>query len=152
MVTTLALDPGQTTGWSLWNHTPETPLTLVEYGQVGDGVRGFSRWAYGMLARYSYDWIDEVVSESFVDDHRTANPDVTPLRIEGAIEALFTSAGITTFYQRNTAKAKAPDALLKEHGWYFPGKPHACDSARHAVASMSLRRHMPTMRLLWPPH
>lgn len=138
----LALDPGGTTGWSFWRYTDDAPLSLIASGQVGNGIRGFIDW-----------WADEapspdiVVAETFRLDGRTPRPDVTPLKIEGALEVLFPG----WHGQPNTMKVHAPDAFLKAHGFWLPGKQHARDSVRHALAYAKTHRHEPSLRAYWPP-
>lgn len=139
----LALDPGGTTGWSLWYYGDITPLTHIEHGMIGGGVEGFVRWYIEDAPEF-----DEIVSESFVLDGRTVSPDVTPLRIEGALVALWPEYVI---YQRNLLKRLAPDDLLKRIGLWWAGKGHDRDSARHALALMQSRKHIPTLKWLFPP-
>lgn len=141
MRTLLALDPGGTTGWSFWKYDAVTPLLHVDHGMIRGGLDGFIRW----WADTNGGDPDEVVSETFVLDGRTAQPDVTPLKIEGALSVLFPG----WIGQRNFAKAHAPDDLLKVKGLWWPGQPHAVDSARHAVAYLKTRRHAPTLRFLY---
>ena len=145
MTTLLALDPGGTTGWSIHHYSSIAPLTLIAHGQIQHGVDGFCAWWH---SHHHIEAIDEVVSELFVDDHRTASPDTTPLRIEGALTALW---GPSWIGQRNTFKLHAPDELLKRHDLWFVGEPHATDSARHALALLKTRKHYPTLMRFWPP-
>jgi hypothetical protein len=143
----LALDPGGTTGWSRWEYDVDTPLALLAHGQISGGLPGFRAWVRAVAQGWE---LHEVVSESFVDDGRTESPDVQALRIEGAIDMSW-GGRIPVFFQRNVAKSAAPDALLKRLDVYFVGQPHACDSARHAIAYMKARDHRPTVRAIWPP-
>lgn len=149
MTRLLAFDPGETTGWSLWFYDPVTPLQLLEHGQIGGGLRGVGLFAKRWLEES--EWPDEIVTELFIDDKRTERPNVTPLRVEGALDARFGVEGIPIAGQRNTAKANAPDDLLKAHQLWFVGQPHATDSARHAIAFLKARQHRPTVRRFWPP-
>jgi hypothetical protein len=135
----LALDPGKTTGWSLWHYDAITPLTLDQRGQVEGGLAGLLQF----MARVD---IDEVVAETFRLDGRTPKPDVTPLRIEGALSVVFPG----WIGQANTCKRSADDLFLKRNQLWFSGLPHATDSARHALHLLKVRRHMPTIRRYWP--
>lgn len=145
----LALDPGKTTGWSTWRMMPFEPIEHLDHGMVPGGVEGFIQWVHGM------EWTEEfrksralrVVSETFVLDGRTRKPDVTPLKIEGALSVLFPG----WVGQRNTFKSHAPDELLKAHGLWWKGAGHDRDSARHAIAYAKARKHIPTIRHFWPP-
>ena len=139
-----ALDPGKTTGWSEWHYDAMTTLTLLDYGQISGGSRGLIAWWQSRPEP------DEVVAETFVDDHRTMSPDLTPVRIEGALDVLFPG----WIGQRNSYKAHADDVMLKRTGLWFVGQPHATDSGRHALAFQKTRRHLPTIERYWPrrPH
>ena len=139
----LALDPGRTTGMSIWQYDAETPLTLVGSGQIENGVEGFLEYLYPDPIKYM-NW-DVIVSESFVLDGRTPNPDVTPLHIEGILESHAHRTGCLLRFQRNNFKAHVDNDLLKKFGLYIPGKPHAMDSMRHALAYMKTSRHMATL-------
>ena len=132
----LAVDPGKTTGASLWQYSDTEPLECTWHGQIEDGIHGFIQYMF------DHDEPDVVVAEKFVLDGRTPNPDVTPLRIEGALMAYYEHV----ILQRNNFKKHVSNELLKEHGLYWKGEPHAMDSARHALAYMKVNRHMPTLR------
>lgn len=137
------MDPGQTTGVSLWEYDTETFLTYVGHGQIGGGLDGFIEYLYpkNAVARH---W-DVIVSESFVLDGRTPNPDVTPLKIEGVLEShVYRNGGLLRF-QRNNFKKHVDNELLKRFDLYWKGMPHAMDSARHALAYMKTSLHMPTL-------
>lgn len=142
----LAFDPGGTTGWSYWHYDATTPLTLLEQGQIPGGIYGFGRWLRANRDRV----VDEIVSESFVNDDRTEKPEETAKWIEGAIMAWWGGDGVPVIWQRNTYKAHANDDFLKQHGLYVKGQRHARDSIRHAVASLKVRKHAPTFRRFWP--
>lgn len=146
--TLLALDPGGTTGWSTWAYDALTPLRHIEHGMIPNGKDGFIEWALRRRGEF-----DEVVSESFVLDGRADSRaiDVTPLRIETAIDMIFGrwGDGVPVIYQRNVMKAHAPDQLLREKDLWWPGAGHDRDSARHAIAWAKTTRHMPTLRWLY---
>lgn len=144
MTRLLVLDPGGTTGWSLWSYDALTPLQVLEYGQVAGGVKGFVSWWQRDVAGGP---IDEVLAETFRLDGRTPKPNVEPLKIEGALEVLWPG----WFGQANVMKAHAPDDLLKRHDLWWRGQQHARDTARHAIALMKVRRHAPTLRRFFPP-
>lgn len=136
----LALDPGKTTGASLWQYSDTEPLECTWHGQIENGIHGFIQY---MLDHAEP---DVVVAEQFVLDGRTPNPDVTPLQIEGAILTYYDSAVTLIAFQRNNFKKHASNELLKQHDLYWKGEPHAMDSARHALAFMKVNRHMPTLQ------
>jgi hypothetical protein len=143
MTRLLSLDPGGTTGWSLWEYTPTSAAVPIVHGQIRDGVDGFIRWWRD--ASVPMCW-DEVLSESFALDGRTPKPDVTPLRIEGALSVLWPG----TLYQPNVLKRHGDDVTLKRLGFWWRGEQHARDTARHVLANMKIRRHAPTIAAYWP--
>lgn len=138
----LALDPGKTTGMSIWQYDADTPLTKIAHGQIEGGVEGFLEYFYP--SNMFMPW-DIIVSESFVLDGRTPNPDITPLKIEGILEAHAHRTGALVRFQRNNFKAHVDNDLLKRFDLYKPGQPHAMDSMRHALAYMKTSMHMPTL-------
>lgn len=142
MILMLSLDPGESTGWGVWRYNGTTRLTHIRHGIQKDGLEG----AIELLKEY-LPYVDEVVSESFILDGRTALPVVTPLRIEGAIAALWRGP---TFFQRNTYKHLVPDETLKRLGLWWPGPGHDRDAARHAIARLLSIEHMPTMQWVHP--
>lgn len=139
----LALDPGRTTGMSIWEYDTETPLTYIGHGQIGGGVDGFLEYFYP-VNELPRKW-DVIVSESFVLDGRTPNPDVTPLKIEGVLESHAHRTGTLLRMQRNNFKKHVDNDLLKQFDLYWPGNPHAMDSARHALGYMKTSKHLPTL-------
>lgn len=139
----LALDPGKTTGMSIWMYDAETPLELAGYGQIEGGVEGFLEYLYPTNGKFMV-W-DVIVSESFVLDGRTPNPDVTPLHIEGILESHAHRTNCQLRFQRNSFKKHVDDAKLKELDFYVKGKPHAMDSMRHALAWAKTSMHLPTL-------
>jgi hypothetical protein len=138
----LALDPGKTTGMSIWQYDAETPLTKIGHGQIEGGVEGFLEYFYPSGMHMPW---DVIVSESFVLDGRTPNPDITPLKIEGVLEAHAFRTGCQLRFQRNNFKAHVDDNKLKEHNFYVKGMPHSNDSMRHALAWAKTSYHRPTL-------
>lgn len=143
MTRLLALDPGESTGWSLWYYDALTHPQLIDHGTITGGVKGLIAWWYTRgSAGEGMQW-DEVVSESFRLDGRTMFPNITPLRIEGALAVLWPDV----HYQPNTMKAHVTDEWIKDHGLWWKGKGHDRDSLRHAFSYLKIRRHAPTLRL-----
>lgn len=112
------------------------------HGQITEGLDGFLDYFYsrGVAAPF-----DVIISESFVLDGRTPNPDVTPLRIEGVLQAHSHRYGTLVRFQRNNFKAHVTNEFLKKNDLYWAGEPHAMDSARHALAYMKTSRHLATL-------
>ena len=146
MTRMLCLDPGGTTGVAWFNMNADAPIELLEVDQVKGGSDGAIRYLLAHAAS-----VDILVSESFVLDGRTPKPDVTPLRIEGAMEALHLSGLLPKpVMQRNNMKVHANDVLLKRAGLWKPGQQHARDAIRHGIAYAKSRGHRPTIEWLWP--
>lgn len=141
----LAFDPGETTGWSVWEFDDTRPLTHIAHGMQKGGIYGVKDLIRALPPEHVPTL---VVSESFVDDHRTEDPNVMPLRVEGMLVAMF---DVPLYFQRNTYKSHGPNDLLEQHGWLWPGPGHDVDSARHAIAFALTMKHMPTWFLLRPP-
>lgn len=142
----LSIDPGGTTGWSTWEYTAMTPLLPIEHGMIPGGLQGFITW-WGAGRGSALAW-DEIVAEDFILDSRTVKPDTTPLEILGMLEYACWLEDVPLVRQRNVMKSMAPDDLLKRLGWWWKGAGHDRDSARHVIALMRSRRHMPTLRML----
>lgn len=144
MTSILAFDPGKCSGWALCELPDDSPIRTLGYGQIQNGLDGFMNFIEEWDAPYA----DAIVSESFIPDGRTRIPDLTPLKIEGAMRVIF---GKRVHWQRNAMKLHAPDAFLKEFGFWFPGQEHARDAARHAIAYAKVNaRHIPSIEYFWP--
>lgn len=139
MRTILALDPGKTTGWSYWEYDDETPAQCIVWGQTINGVQGYIEEHFDKTP-------DLIVSEQFVLDGRTPNPDITPLQIEGVILAQANVHNLQVVFQRNNFKKHVDNELLKKHRLYWAGNQHAMDSSRHALAYLKTTMHMPTLK------
>lgn len=143
MTVILGLDPGESTGWSLWEYDDETAPVHLAHGIISDGLLGFIHWWMKGLGPALPLW-GTVVCESFHLDGRTDFPNVTPLRIEGALAVLWPE----THFQPNTMKLHLSDRKMKELGLWWPGKGHDRDSMRHVFAYLKANlRHRPTLEL-----
>lgn len=138
----LSFDPGGTTGWAMGVYTDNQPLTFIGGGQIPDGLAGFNLWMAGRTSIFRRGDV-AVVAESFVLDGRTKFPNITPLRIEGALEAWLYP--IQPIYQRNTAKGYVSDQRLRDYDLWIPGQRHQMDARIHAMACMYLMGHVPTL-------
>lgn len=92
----MAIDPGMSTGISLFtNSREEDPWVFSHAYQVTDGLTGFLAWcAEHDVIRYVRDHDVTVISEKFTPrSHGPAKgftqKSVEPLRVEGAIQAMF---------------------------------------------------------------
>jgi Holliday junction resolvasome RuvABC endonuclease subunit len=138
----LALDPGETTGWSVWDsHNNATHYEMVECGQletwdktnntINPCVTNFPK----LLTHFEP---DEVVYESYrvyewkAESHSWS--DVPTLRIIGSMETRIIDANLPYCHQTaQVAKKFVTDDLLKSFGFYQRGQRHSRDSMRHAL-------------------
>lgn len=141
----LAFDPGGTTGWAFGGYSDESALSFIGGGQIEDGLHGFIYWFEQPEA---FAGNITIVSESFQLRASVRNPDVTPLRIEGALEALLGPGRVV--YQQPALKSTVGDQLLKDNGLWIPGQRHQMDARIHAIAYLKKNRHLPTIRAFWP--
>ena len=134
--TLLALDPGETTGWSVWQCTPGEDDVLIAWGQLPSWPMNLIASGFlELLKQYKptrvvyeqyrvYDWKLETHSWS----------DVPTLRIIGSIETRLIDANIPYSHQTaQVAKQFVTDQRLKEFGFYKPALKHARDSIRHGI-------------------
>ena len=136
--TLVALDPGGTTGYAIFNH-----LTLQEAGQLDTGSQEEALKLFEPLLgvgdrdRNRNRNIDAVVME----DHRVyqnrieqhAGSSLSTPRLIGMIETLCLQHSIPWHKQpASMPKQFVTDEKLKAWGLYLPGKRHARDAIRHA--------------------
>lgn len=151
----LVLDPGGTTGWSLWWAEKRRPIERIAYGSIPDGVAGFAEWWEG--DRKVLRNIDHVLCEAFEQDATTGYASIH--------EAMFTigaailgahQIGADFWLQRRSQKALVTDADLKRLGlWVKDAGPvkgrHTNDTSLHALAMAKSQDHQPTLLAYWPP-
>lgn len=138
----LALDPGETTGWSVWDsHDNCTRYELEGAGQlatwdkdrhsINSCVINFQRLLdtvkpdRAVLETYRvYEWKAESHAWS----------DVPTLRIIGSMETRLIDLGIPySFQTAQVAKNFVTDDRLKEWSFYKRGERHSRDSMRHGL-------------------
>lgn len=131
----LALDPGETTGWSMFSATAEK-VSLTEQGQIctwpqKDMVENLTK----LIDHHQPDLIvHEVyaVYEWKADSHSWSQ--VPTLHVIGCLETLCHQKGIPYLWQTaQIAKNFCTDDRLKEWGFYIKGQRHARDSIRHGT-------------------
>lgn len=143
----LAFDPGGTTGWAYGVYSDTTALQFVDGGQIPNGCPGFVEWFkhdknIGLLRP------DVLVSESFQLRPGVKSPDVTPLRIEGAITALWGTENVV--WQQPAQKSLIPDELLRERGLWIKGQRHQMDARIHLAGYVIRQHHKPTSHRFFP--
>jgi len=134
----LTFDPGETTGWSLWedghleqcgqldtDDVPQAALLLADFFDVYNFVHEHKYQCYVVIEEYRiYSWKTE--SHAWKDIHT--------IRLIGAIEAILAMRGLEDRYQMcgaGLAKTFATDEMLKSWGFWKPNRRHARDAIRH---------------------
>ena len=140
----LCLDPGGKTGLAIFDFEATSEANLIHYEEVPDGLNGFIGWY--KTNRQSYSW-DLVVCENFTLRTSVTFPDLSPVYIIGALEAL--ELPRETVYQAPSQKHLCDDARLKVMGLHKPGLGHANDAIRHGIIYLRNSRHMPTLKKGW---
>lgn len=168
----IALDPGQTTGWSLMVVEPESlidheckvieSVTTHHHGQVsslwdenthtdGESIAVDDIWA--MIEQ----WPEAaVVMEDFVIRMNDRSRQfLSPVRIMARVDYLLWKHGRTSFRQTPAdAKNTCSDDRLKDWGFYdkYGGLNHARDADRHALLFLRKCKQNAQMRAKAWPH
>lgn len=151
----LTLDPGLSTGYSIWetrSYFDSSDLELMETGVIEEGCEGFiDDWRYKGIGTKT----DRVVCERFVIDG--THTGVWSAQIEGALMALYDGPVIwqlrsdkaTLFNQEFGGDAGQTErfAWLRERG--FEGEGHELDAITHALVWAKRMGHIPTLRKYW---
>lgn len=160
----LAIDPGESTGWSLWAVPDDAPMMRLEYGLVHGGRAGFQAWSREHLAALR---LDIIVCERFNPHlgYGGAAKDYTPLYIEGQLDIISEALAIEVIWQDTSMKDLCRDAVLKREGLYIQPAQAKVDEAilwqdardvndsmRHALAWAKAIDHDPTVRAYWPEY
>lgn len=146
MTKLLSLDPGGTTGYAVFEYFEDSEPVVKSAGQIPDGLDGFIRW----YTEQMLDSWDEVVCESFTLRPGVKFPDLSPVYIIGALEAMEFALNKKPNYQPPTSKPLCNDDTLKRLEIYIPGRGHANDALRHGIIYLRNKRHLPTIRKAWP--
>lgn len=131
----LTLDPGETTGYSIWNSDPLN-ATMIKCGQLKtwpmqEAVKSFTDILQAeqpdlvVFERYNiYEWK--------TDSHSWS--DVPTLRIIGCLETLCIQLSINIYNQSaQQAKNFCDDEKLQAWNLWIKGQRHARDAIRHGV-------------------
>lgn len=138
----LGVDPGGTTGFCVIEYGPDSKPVLKEAWQEAGGLGGV------LAIRDKIIKHEIVVCESFTLRPGVKMPDLSPVYIIGALEALMPYQD-SLVYQQPSAKVLCPDDKLKKIGMYQVAKPHANDAIRHAIIYLVKTNHQPTIEWLW---
>ena len=140
----LSLDPGGTTGYTLFVVSEDEQLEIMMQGQIKDGLKGFLDFHWDVLEDFK---IDKIICESFTLREGIYGADLTPVSIIGALEALYPTTEL--IYQEPKLKPLCDDTRLKKMGFHIPGKPHMMDAVRHGIIYLRNNRHKPTLEAGW---
>ncbi len=144
MTTFLALDPGGTTGYAMFEYD-EYDFEVIESGQISGGLKGFIEAWNERLFPGNY-----VVCESFTLREGIYGADLSPVYIIGALEALISHEPETKiYYQEPKLKPLCDDLRLKKLGMHQAGKPHRNDAVRHGIIHLRNNKHKPTLVAGW---
>lgn len=163
MATVIAIDPGETTGWAMWNVFPEALCDPKE--KILNCVQMWTHGQVECVERFDSDEFEDqgvafvteseaigvaelvgllrswegatVVIESFIlRQQRKDSALLSPVRITAAISQWLWQQRRTYFVQQpSLAKTTITDARLKDWGLYHRagGHVHARDADRHAL-------------------
>lgn len=129
----LAVDPGGTTGWALW----DGESAYVQWGQIPGGIDGVAS-----LAEYM-GYADVVVIEKYTIGGRTVkfSRQTDALEITGALKYRARERSIEVVMQQPAeAKRLFTDERLRAHGWWAVGEEHARDALRHLGFYLARKR------------
>jgi hypothetical protein len=127
----VALDPGQTTGYAIFNASNLIEAGQLETKNIEEGMVVLNNF----LHKHNPDY---VVYEAYrVYQHKTqdhANSDLHTSQFIGCIKVLCIQQGIKYYNQMaSVAKQFCTDDKLRSWGMWIKSKKHARDAVRHAL-------------------
>jgi hypothetical protein len=141
----IALDPGGTTGWALFQVHP-----MAMEGDPGIPVlSNIEWWTAGEFTGKQEDQIDEIielveswpnarlVTEQFI--LRQLNAELSPAEINATLRWA-TRPRYWIPQQPALAMSAVTDARQKAWGFWVPGKPHARDGVKHAITFLKRQK------------
>lgn len=145
----LAVDPGGTTGWALWNR--EDGLAAVGEDDFEHFTRRVDNWSRNMSIR---GFSGAIVCERYTIGKGTLEKtrQNTPLEIIGVCRYFALKYGHNFELQSpSDAKSFTTNEKLKRLGWYTRGKQHGNDAVRHLVLYLAKMRILTTELTSDPP-
>lgn len=134
--TLLTLDPGETTGFSLWHNAKLVQAAQLDTHEVKSCIEWLNEWVKITKARSPDDTFYVVIEEYRVYANKAeshAQSTMHTSRLIGAFECLFGLYGISyEFRLASFAKQWATDDKLKAWDLWKVGERHARDAIRHA--------------------
>lgn len=144
----LALDPGGTTGWAMWQEggwdeqREEVVPELYTEGQIGPSQHHYLLWQYLKSVRAGFNLT--VVCESFEFRQQAQRNNLNLMSKEyiGIVKLFGEIERINVVFQTAAmAKPFITDAKLKVMGRWVPGKKHSNDAYRHLLYYMITHGH-----------
>jgi hypothetical protein len=142
----LCIDPGGTSGIAIFSASKERKPELLKYLEVPKGTQGFIDFYRENEPLYRW---KKIVCESFTLRVGVKFPDLTPVYIIGALEALVKD-GVEIIFQSPSLKGLCDDDRLKFIEMHQRGSGHANDAIRHGIIYLRNTKHMPTIEMTWP--
>ena len=142
----LCIDPGGTTGIAIFNVSEDSEPRLWEHLQIPNGTKGFIDFFRENEPLYNW---KKIVCESFTLRTGVKFPDLTPVYIIGALEAMVKDS-VEVVLQSPSLKGLCDDDRLKSIGMHQRGNGHANDAIRHGIIYLRNTKHMPTIEMTWP--
>lgn len=149
----LFMDPGETTGWSLWNYEETLPLMRLEWGYITGGFEGVMDWGERHLGLLRPD----IYCERFDPLRGNNHKNFEPMLIEGGLRAIARALGLPFEYQDTGMKALCTDETLRRNGLWIENSEVEHEDARdindsqiHALAWGKSHDHQPTIERYWP--
>lgn len=154
MTDIIACDPGGVTTGIVWiRYSHDRPAIVMESWSLEGGIVPFLNWWNNEFSALPP--IDVVVCEQFVN-RNIAGADLSPLRLQGAIEVLAMQRGIGVELQPaaggHTAVTDAAMARIGITKKTFVGDNHndRFAAARHGLWFLKRHKHMPTLNAMYP--
>jgi hypothetical protein len=133
----VTFDPGQTTGYSIWDNRELTECGQLATFPVNKSVDMLERWIREKEVASPTSEVRVVIEEYRVYQHKTeqhAQQDMHTSRLIGCLETLLVLRGIRyEMCGAGLAKTFATDDKLEAWGFWKRGQKHARDAIRHAV-------------------
>lgn len=148
----LACDPGGiTTGIVMIYAGNDTPAEIVASWSLPGTIEAYLEWWEG----HELDEVHPIVCEQYVQ-RNVKGADLSPLRLQGAIEVLAMQRGIGVELQPaaggHTAVTDAAMARIGITKKTFVGDNHndRFAAARHGLWYLKRHKHMPTLNAMYP--
>ena len=154
----LTVDPGKTTGWASYD-TDNLCLQGAWEAPANEFLDGIVRWIDVSTPILDdpvvFSPMVRVVVEKFIITVETAK------KTQGDEHWSIEQMGVLRHHARwagmefdgtqslSNAEKFAPNQLLRDIGWYQPGKPHANDALRHLLLNIG-RNHVDVLERLLP--